>query len=58
MTTTIERALELAREGVCLSAEDIRRRLGREGYEGVHQHLAGQSIIRQLRAELAKHRIP
>ncbi len=50
---TIERAFQLARSGACHSVADIRTQLSAEGHEGVHGHLNGSSIQRQLRAALA-----
>ena len=47
-TTTIERALQLAREGRCRSVEDIRRKLKAEGFDMVDSHLAGGTLKRQL----------
>ena len=46
--TTIERAFQLARGGACRSIADIRSQLSAEGYDGVHSHLDGMSIKRQL----------
>lgn len=51
-TSTIERAFELARNGVCHSVADIRTQLTTEGFDGVHGHLTGSSIQRQLKAAL------
>jgi hypothetical protein len=51
--TTIERAFQLAREGACRSIGDIRNQLTAEGYDGVHGHLDGMSLKRQLNAALA-----
>jgi hypothetical protein len=51
--TTVERAFQLARSGACHSVADIRTQLSAEGHEGVHSHLNGASIQRQLRAALA-----
>ena len=50
---TIERAFQLARTGACHSVVEIRHRLHTEGYEGVHGHLNGSTIQRQLREALA-----
>lgn len=50
---TIERAFQLARTGTCHSVVEIRHRLHAEGYEGVHGHLNGSTIQRQLRGALA-----
>jgi hypothetical protein len=49
----VERAFQLARKGVCHSVADIRHQLNTEGYEGVHGHLNGPSIQRQLRGALS-----
>jgi hypothetical protein len=46
--STIERAFQLARSGVCASASDIRSRLTREGFSSVNEHLGGPSIRRDL----------
>ena len=51
--TTIERAFQLAREGACRSIADIRNQLAAEGYDGIHGHLDGMTIKRQLNAALA-----
>lgn len=51
--TTIERAFQLAKAGTCRSVTDIRNQLSVEGYDGVHGHLDGMSIKRQLNAALA-----
>lgn len=51
--TTLERALELARESSCRDVEQIKRTLNAEGYSGVDQHLAGLSIRKQIRATIA-----
>ena len=51
--TTIERAFQLAKAGACRSISDIRNQLSAEGYDGVHGHLDGMSIKRQLNAALA-----
>lgn len=50
---TIERAFQLARSGACHSVADIRAQLGAEGRDGVHGHLNGASIQKQLRDALA-----
>ena len=50
---TLERAFQLARTGACHSVVEIRHRLHAEGYEGVHGHLNGSTIQRQLRAALS-----
>lgn len=51
--STIERAFQLAKVGTCRSVSDIRNQLSAEGYDGVHGHLDGMSIKRQLNAALA-----
>lgn len=51
--STVERAFQLARTGTCHSVVEIRRRLHVEGYDGVHGHLNGSTIQRQLREALA-----
>lgn len=52
-TSTIERAFQLARSGACHSVADIRAQLTAEGHDGVHGHLNGSSIQRQLKEALA-----
>lgn len=44
----IERAFELARDGDCNSVLAIRKKLVREAYAHVDEHLAGSSIRTQL----------
>ncbi|RYF15428.1 MAG: hypothetical protein EOO77_13400 [Oxalobacteraceae bacterium] len=51
--TTIERAFQLAKAGTCRSISDIRNQLFAEGYDGIHGHLDGMSIKRQLNSALA-----
>ncbi|MBB5712642.1 hypothetical protein [Sphingomonas xinjiangensis] len=51
--STLERALELARQSSCRNLEEIRRTLKTEGYHGIEQHLAGSSIKKQLNAAIA-----
>jgi hypothetical protein len=46
--STIERAFELAREGSCLTVQQIRKQLSIEGYPAVHAHLGGAAIVKQL----------
>lgn len=48
--TTVERAFELAREGICQSLTDIRRELAREKFSNVDSHLDGRSLRTQLKA--------
>ena len=45
---TVARAFELAREGRCRTIEEIKRKLSDECFEGVHEHLSGTSIKKQL----------
>ena len=52
-TSTIERALQLAREGTCRTVGDIRLALKAERYEGVDTHMSGTTIQRQLKKALA-----
>lgn len=51
--SVVERALELAGTGAYRSIDDIKRRLGGEGYAQVDAHLAGQAIRRQLKARMS-----
>jgi hypothetical protein len=46
--TMIERAIQLAQSGQCISVNDVRQRLRREGYVGIGVELAGAAINRQL----------
>lgn len=46
---TVERAFEIARSGGCDGMSDIVRQLKDERFEKVEEHLAGQSIRRDLR---------
>ncbi|HEY1607390.1 MAG TPA: hypothetical protein VGF77_17525 [Allosphingosinicella sp.] len=48
--TTLERAFALARSGRCTTVADIRLALKRERFDNVEAHLAGPSLVRQLRA--------
>jgi hypothetical protein len=50
VTTTLERAFDLARSGTCAGVGEIRLTLKRERFDQVEGHLAGYSITRQLRA--------
>ena len=50
---TIERALELARDGHHRSMSDLEMRLKREGFDHVYEHLRGSSIRQQLRQAMA-----
>ena len=55
--TIIERAYHLARAGDCETIIDIGRRLKREHFESVEQHLAGGSIKRELRKLLEARKV-
>lgn len=48
----IERAIELARDGLCDSVNEIQRVLTREQYEQVQAHLAGKAIRAKLQSLL------
>lgn len=48
--TTLERAFALARSGRFATVSDIRLALKRERFDNVEAHLAGPSLVRQLRA--------
>jgi hypothetical protein len=54
--TTVERAFELARSGVCHSVDEIAGRLQREQFEAVEAHLSGPQIRRDLRQLCAEAR--
>ncbi|MDB5700801.1 MAG: hypothetical protein JWL66_1000 [Sphingomonadales bacterium] len=54
---TVERALEIAREGKLKSVSDIIQVLAKEGYEDAYQHLSGHTINRQLRSAMASARV-
>lgn len=47
---TVERAYELARTGAYANVKDIERQLMKEQHEGVHAHLSGDMLKRQLKA--------
>ena len=47
--SAIERAMELARSGVCQSPADIRATLGREGYDGIDALMNGMSFKKKLK---------
>lgn len=53
-TTTVERAFQLARSGDCMSVDDIRKRLMKEGHTSVDSHLTGPSLRKQLQGEIVK----
>jgi hypothetical protein len=46
--STIERAMELARDGTCRTMDDLRGRLRQEHYENVSGYLMGATIKKQL----------
>jgi hypothetical protein len=48
-TGTVERAFEIARAGGCQGMTDLVKKLKAERHEAVDEHLAGQSIRRELR---------
>lgn len=48
--STLERALELAKEIHCTSVVDIKNKLSGEGYFGVDEHLSSKAIRMQLRS--------
>ena len=50
MKNTVERAYELARSGSCSTVKDIARQLMKEQYEGIHAHLSGDVLKKQLKA--------
>lgn len=47
--TTLERAFDLARSGRFASVQEIRLALKGERFDSVEAHLAGPSVVRQLR---------
>jgi hypothetical protein len=50
----IERAFELARSGRCRSIKDVRQKLKDEKFSAVDDHIAGPSIVKQLKTILAE----
>ena len=46
--TAVERAFQLAKSGVCFSVDDLKKRLGSEGYATTD--IVGGSIRKQLSA--------
>lgn len=48
MTSVVERALEMARSGNYKAVVAIERRLQKDGYNNVQQHLHGRFIRRQI----------
>lgn len=55
--STIERALELARNGRCSSIDDVRRQLRQERFPGVDEATSGMSIKAQLAAAIEKAKV-
>ena len=51
-TNTIERAFQLAPE--CMSLDELRYKLKKEGYSSVDEHLQGSSIQTDLRRLLKR----
>ncbi len=49
---TVQRAFQLAPE--CISIDEIRRKLKREGYSAVDEHLQGNSIQNELKLLLKR----
>jgi len=49
----VQRAFEMAREGSLVNVQEIQRALAKEGYENAVQHMAGPTIVRQLKAAIA-----
>lgn len=47
--STLERPIELAKEGSCRDVAEICRKLKVERHDGIDQHLSGRSIMNQLR---------
>ncbi len=56
MSNTVERAYELARSGSCPTLKDIERQLMKEQHEGVHAHLSGDMLKKQLKALIRANR--
>jgi hypothetical protein len=54
--SVIERAFQLAREGRCTSVAQVRQTLKAERFDAVDAHVSGPSLMKQLNAEIAKHR--
>jgi hypothetical protein len=54
----IERAFELARSGEFQTLEEVKRRLGREGYASVSSHLGGKQTRSQLSNMIADAKRP
>ena len=47
---TVQRAFDLARNGTCRTIGQLRADLRVEKCEGIEEHLAGKSLVRQLQA--------
>ena len=56
MKNTVERAYELARSGSYSNVKDIERQLMKEQYEGIHAHLSGDMLKKQLKALIREHK--
>jgi hypothetical protein len=52
MEGTVARAIELARSGACKRIEALRRKLKKEGYSMINEHLSGPSLQKQLNAAM------
>lgn len=48
MSSTVERALELARSGNCKNMTELRNQLRHERYDDVAEHLSGSLMRKQL----------
>lgn len=48
MTSVVERALDMARSGDYRAVSDIERRLQKDGFDRVREHLDGRLIRRQI----------
>ena len=48
MTSVVERALDMARSGDYRAVSDIKRRLQKDGFDRVREHLDGRLIRRQI----------
>jgi hypothetical protein len=57
MKTTVERAYELAKSGSYQTLEDIRRQLQKEQHEGIHAHLQGSVLKKQLKTLMRGSRV-
>ena len=54
----IVRAFELAREGKCRTASEIRRVLQREGYANLESHFSGKALSKQLNELMSRGATP